>query len=142
MLLIITTMQLTRKEQGVDYPMEYPFDFRSEKLKFFLNNDHYQSCHFVMHIFGQVNNPIVTIDGHPYTIHTDVPTGAYLTIDSRDQTVIETLNDGTVFNKFNARDKEKSVFKKIKPGVSELIWGGEFGINITLYQERGEPKWK
>ena len=42
---------------------------------------------------------------------------------------------------YNARNKLQSVFEKIPSGASVLSWEGDFGVDLTIFDERSEPKW-
>lgn len=126
--------------QGTDFPFDFPFDFTgTTKGSATLNNDHYASSHFKMTIYGQVVNPKITIGGHTYTVNTTVEENEYLVIDSREGTVVRVQQDGAQINEFNNRGLR--LFEKIQAGNSNVNWSGDFGFDITLYQERSEPRW-
>ena len=63
-------------------------------------------------------------------------------INQINKTVEKVTNSGEVINSFNLRNKEYSVFDPIPAGESIMTYSGEFPISITLFYERGEPKWK
>ena len=52
-----------------------------------------------------------------------------------------TAIDGTITNVFNLRSRDSYIFDKIAPGMSSVTWDGNFGVDITLLEERSEPKW-
>lgn len=94
-----------------------------------------------MTIYGPVVDPIINIGNYPYKVDTTVEENEYLTIDGTKNTVERTLADGTIINEYNKRSFENSVFRPIPPGNNSVLWSGDFGWDITLYQERSEPKW-
>lgn len=124
----------------LDYPYGYEYNYYgSEKGTERINNDHYSDSHFKMIIFGPTVNPRILIGGYPYEVTTTVEQNEYLTINSREQTVVKTKQDGTKVNEFDKRQKEQSIFRKIPSGSNSVNWSGDYGIDITLYQERSEP---
>ena len=71
--------------------------------------------------------------------------GDTLTIDQVNETVIrETgeLGHRRKINEFNNRSKEESVFTPAPIGQSRVNWSGSFYVEITMYKERDEAKWK
>lgn len=144
------------KEKKISYPiftgagndnfLEYPYDClydytSKQKGISALNNDHYADANFKMTIYGPVVDPIINIGNYPYKVDTTVEENEYLTIDGTKNTVERTLADGTIINEYNKRSFENSVFQPIPPGNNSVLWSGDFGWDITLYQERSEPKW-
>lgn len=126
----------------LNFPFNFPFNFTSQQKGIStLENDHYADSNFKMTVYGPVVNPIINIGGYPYEVNTTIEANEYLTIDSVDGTVIRTLTDGTIVNEYNNRSFENSVFRLIPPGNHNVLWSGDFGWDILLYQERSEPKW-
>lgn len=128
--------------EGLNYNYDYDYDYTLEELGVRRwNNNHYAPSDFILNIFGAVNNPRITIGNHPYIVNTTLETGDYLTIDSRNNTVTKTQNNGTVTNIFKYRNTVESVFEKIPAGENLITWSGLFGFNLTLFLERSEPTW-
>lgn len=126
----------------LDYLRGYDYDyFDPGKGVGRLDNDHYADANFSMIIYGPVVNPRVLIGGYPYEVFTTVDKNEYLVIDSRARTVVRTKQDGAKVDEFDNRNKEQSIFRKIPAGSHNLNWSGEYGIDITLFQERSEPRW-
>lgn len=120
---------------------EFPFDFYPAKGEETLENPSFMDSNFIMTIYGFVENPQITIAGHPYRVECTVYEGERLVIDSLAHTVKKIGRLGEITNLYNARDKSYSVFKKIPPGTNTFQWSGGFGVDITLFEERSEPKW-
>lgn len=127
---------------GLDFPFDFPFDFsESESGYEQWNVEHYAPSHFKMIIYGPCVNPMVTINGYPRQVFVTLEESEYLVIDSRDSTVMKYLANGTSENAYNSRQFQPSIFEKIPGGLLNIDWQGTFGMDITLYIERSEPKW-
>lgn len=127
-------------EKGILFP-EFPFDFAPVHGEKILENPSFKDSNFILTIYGFAENPQITIAGHPYRVETTVYEGERLVIDSIKGTVEKIGRLGEVTNCYNARGKQKSVFQKIPPGMNTFQWSGGFGVDITLFDERSEPKW-
>nr|DAL83300.1 MAG TPA: tail protein [Caudoviricetes sp.] len=126
----------------LEFPYDFPFDYTSQQKGIsVLDNDHYADANFNMIIYGPVVDPIVNIGGYPYEVNTTVEANEYLVIDSTKNAVTRILTDETIVNEYNNRSFENSVFRPIPPGNHNVLWSGDFGWDIVLYQERSEPKW-
>lgn len=124
----------------LEFPYDFPYDFTPPVA----SADTWDSgssfaSDFKLVVKGPVTNPRITINGHVYLVNVLVDIYETLTIDSRNKTV-EVTNYGIPQNAFDARGKEQSVFEKIPAGILTLEWGA-FDFDLTLYEERSEPKW-
>lgn len=129
-------------EEYLSYPYGYPYKYPMPRNAGYIQNDHYAACDFKMIIYGPCTNPAIRINGHLYEVITTLYTGEYMVIDSRDNTVIRHMNDGRTENLFNWRNTDSSLFEKIPSGRCSVLWNVEaLGFDITLFQERSEPKW-
>lgn len=129
-------------EEYLSYPFGYAYQYSVPRDAAFLENDHYSPCDFQMIVYGPCENPAIRISGHPYEVAVTLYAGDYLKVDSRDHTVIQCKPDGRQINLFNQRRKDSNLFEKIQPGRSAVSWTtGAFGFDLTLFQERSEPKW-
>ena len=133
-------VEYTTLEKGILFP-EFPFDFYSEKGEKTLFNPSFKDSNFILTIYGFAENPQITIAGHPYRVETTVYEGERLVIDSIKGTVKKIGRLGEITDCYNARGKQKRVFQKIPPGMNTFQWSGGFGVDITLFDERSEPKW-
>ena len=125
--------------KNLDFGFDYPFDFFSSATE--LTNSGFVGTNFRMIIYGACSNPEVRISGHLYQVNCEVGEGEYLTIDSVSKKIFLTANDGTTTNVFNLRNRDSYIFEKIQPGSNSVIVEGDFGVDITLLEERSEPKW-
>lgn len=133
-------VKYTELEEGIMFP-EFPFDFAPVRGEKILENPSFADSNFILAIYGFVENPQIAIAGHPYRVETTIYEGERLVIDSLTHTVQKIGRLGEITNLYNARDKHYSVFKKIPPGMNTFQWSGGFGVDITLFDERSEPKW-
>ena len=67
--------------------------------------------------------------------------GERLEIDSRTETITKVMAFGEKVNAFHNREKGKTFFVRIPPGRQNVSWTGKFGWDLTIYEERSEPKW-
>ncbi len=132
-------VKYTELEEGIMFP-EFPFDFAPVRGEKILENPSFTDSNFIMTIYGFVESPQVSIAGHPYRVETTVYEGERLVIDSKKGTVKKIGRLGEVVDCYNARQKDYSVFEKIPAGLNVFQWSGGFGIDITLFDERSEPK--
>lgn len=125
----------------LDYPHDYPYDYMGTvKGTGNIINGGLQACDFKWIIYGPCTNPRILIDGNPYEVKTVVSDREYLTIDSRENTVVRTRLNGFNVNEFNNRQKEPSIFTRIPVGNSNITWDGNFGHDLILFMERSEPE--
>lgn len=132
-------VKYTDLEAGIMFP-EFPFDFAPVRGEKILENPSFTDSNFIMIIYGFAESPQVSIAGHPYRVETTVYEGERLVIDSKKGTIKKIGRLGEVVDCYNARQKDYSVFQKIPPGLNVFQWSGGFGIDITLFDERSEPK--
>ena len=131
---------LTEESDFLDYPFDHPYDYMPSVFSNSMDNPGYESADFRMTIYGPILNPAVTIGQDVYRVYTELEEDEYLVIDSREKVVEQVSVDGVVVSKYNARDKDYDIYKKIPAGNSQMSWSG-FGFDLTLYIERSEPEW-
>lgn len=125
---------------NMDFNNDFPMDYTSNILEQTLNNTGFVDCNFKIRIYGACENPEVVIAGHTYKVNASVELNEYLEIDSIEKTIILTHADGTKKNCFNLRSRDSYIFQKIPPGIS-FVSKGEFKFDVTIFEERSEPKW-
>jgi hypothetical protein len=126
----------------LDYPYDYAYDYTGEvkgSAKWLI--DHFGSSQFNIKIFGYVNTPKITINGHLYQVNVTINDGDYLEIDSRDNSIILHRDGGIKENMYYMRYLPSNVFEPIPSGLLEIETSGTFLYNITLFLERSEPRW-
>lgn len=135
--------EMPQDNNGFDFSFDFKFDFTlSEKGYQLWQIEHKRENEFRMIIQGPCDNPLIYINEHPYQVFTTLEEGDYITIESRNHTVIKTMRNGQKINLYNSRQKTPSIFDKIPSGNNSVNWNGEFAFQIICYLERGEPRWQ
>lgn len=124
------------------YANRYPYRYANGLTNFRIANDHYGESNFLIKIYGPIVNPVLYIGGYEYSVTITLEEGEYLEIDSAAGTVIKVLVSGEHVNAFHNRSFEHSVFEPIHPGAQDVGWSGRFSFDLTIYEERSEPRWK
>lgn len=134
------------KEKTGDYldcPFDCPFDLMGDEIGTgSVTIDHYDTCNFLVNIYGACTNPRIKIGKNLIGVTTKLDKNEYLTIDSRDRSVVRTRVNGVEVNEFDNRYKEGSIFDKVEPGYNLVSWDGSFGFDLTVYTERKDAAWK
>lgn len=125
---------------NLDFNRDFPSDYTSNLLDTRLNNTSFFESNFIMRIYGACDNPAVVIAGHEYSVAVSIAANEYLMIDSVEKTIMLIKTDGTKVNCFNSRNRDSYVFEKIPSGVN-TVSSGNFKFDVTLLDERSEPKW-
>lgn len=127
-------------QEYLDYPYDYEYDYYYQPgFQEWIRTFPFASD-FKMVIFGPASEPQITINGYQYKILDVIGSTEYIVIDSRDNTVMKHQGNGQVMNIFDLRNKAQSVFAQIPGGRLVLNWPGGFGFDLTLYEERSEPR--
>ena len=125
----------------LDYAYDYTYDYTAPVIgEATVKSDFPFDSEFEMIIFGPAVNPRITINDYSYVLYATIPQNAYVVIDSRHNTVMMYNANGTKTNMFNFRNKTDSIFKKIPGGNLQITWDATFGVNLTIYRERSEPR--
>lgn len=129
-------------ERHLDYPYDFPHDYKNSLASYQVTNSGLVASNFILTIFGYVQQPTLYINGHEYTVNVVVDDNEYLTIDSINKTIILTKANGEQVNCFNKRNKDSYIFEKIPVGTNVITSQSQrFRFNVTLLEERSEPKW-
>lgn len=128
-------------EEFLDYPHDYDYDYYSgESGSATWKTDFPFKSDFLMVIYGPAANPRIVINDHVYQILDVLGESEYVMIDSKKGTIVKTTAGGQKVNAFDLRNKEESVFEKIPEKTLLISWPGTFGFDLTLYEERSEPR--
>lgn len=129
-------------EGFLDFPYSFPYDYKNGLSLGELNNSGFIPANFKMVIYGATKNPAVIVGNHIYSVSIEMGKNEYLTIDSIKKTIFLTKSNGEQINLFNSRNKDSYIFEKIPPGVNVVsASNSEIKFDITLLEERSEPKW-
>lgn len=121
---------------------DYEFDYMTHigKNGTLVNND-LTGSEYVLVINGAVNGPVIHIGDKIIELDVSIGENEYVTIDSRNKTIILHRSGGTEENVFGYRDVSVDIFTKIPRGTIEVWWEGEFTFTLALYDERTAPLW-
>ena len=126
----------------LDFPHDFAYDYKHQSRNATVINENFVPSNFILRIFGSVTNPTLYISGHKYSVEVTVGENEYLTIDSINKTIILTEDDGTKVNCFNNRSRDSYIFEKIPSGANDVTTlDDNFTFELTLFNERSEPKW-
>lgn len=126
---------------GTDYPYDYAFDYAAGQSAHVIVCESIRPNAFTLRIYGDVENPTITVGGHVYSINGTIAKGESLLIDSMTKTITLTKEDGTKENWFDKRSRESYIFQEIPSGQHTVIWNDSFGFDLTIIEKRSEPKW-
>lgn len=146
----ISIKPISESEESTDnnsYPYTYPYRYGNTSKTANFKIDHYASSDFRMIVYGPTANVSITINGHIYHVEYPVEDGEYMIIDSRsflppNERIYLVRQNGEKVNVFNYRDPEHSIFEKIPAGDITIDYSRKYGIDLIVFLERSEPKWK
>lgn len=131
----------TELGDDLDYPHDYPHDYTFHRNAQKIINDGYMPCDFEIVFYGTQETPTITINGHDYQVYESLDAGEYLVINSLTKRIYKVLADGTQENVFNKRNKDSYIFEKIAVGKATITRDTDAKLDITLIEQRSEPKW-
>lgn len=126
---------------GMDYEYDHDFDYDLEEIAEVVRNDCIDAANFELKFYGPVSNPSVTIGGHLYEVATILEEGENLTINSITKKIIQSDAYGNAENVFHLRNRDSYIFEKIPEGEAQILRSKEHMLDVTIYDERGEPEW-
>lgn len=127
--------------QNMDYNSDFSMDYTSNLVGKALENKGFVASNFKIVIYGAADSPAVKVGNHLYQVDVAFQNNEYLTIDSVKKTIILTHIDGSKENVFNKRSREFYIFEKIPPGIRYVDMSGCKKADVTILEERSEPKW-
>lgn len=124
-----------------DFPYDYPYDYSLSSANKKIVCDTVRGSNFRLKIYGEITNPSVIIGGHTYAINGAIGKGESVLIDSAEKTITLITVMGNKVNWYDKRNREDYIFQLIPSGQSTVVWNGNFGFDLTVIEERSEPKW-
>lgn len=123
-----------------DFDFEYDYDL--EEVVEAIENDCIDKANFEITFHGPCQNPGVTIGSHLYEVLTNLSAGEYVTINSLHKTVVQHDLSGEEENVFYLRGRDEYIFEPIPEGARiPIVRNQNLALDITVYDERGEPEW-
>ena len=126
---------------GLDYPFDYKYDYTTSTTTKQIAADSVRNSNFRLRIYGEATDPSVMINGHVYRVYGRIRPGETLVIDSLNKTIILTTATGSKINWFANRDRQSYVFEPIPAGMNSVLYNGAFKFDLTVIEERSEPRW-
>lgn len=126
---------------GVDFPLEFPFDFHPEAGAKSVTNGGMFACDWLWRVYGPATSPYVRVGGNLHRVDADVPDGARLEVDTAEHTVRIIMADGAVEDAYSARGRGGRgsgtyLFERIPAGTSAVTWDGSFYFDAVLRESR------
>lgn len=143
-LSVVTDTPQWRTEKTFEFPQDPSSPVGNPYLRRTISNDSLWECGFRLKFYGPAPSPAwVKIDGHMYSVDVFIDLDEYLEIVSDGTTKTITLykSDDTTEDCFAKRYRSESVFAKISAGENIVECNNSFGFELTLLEERSEPKW-
>lgn len=127
----------------ISYP--YSYSYSVSRNATYMDIDHYADSAFKMIVYGPTSGVNVNIAGNIYKVDHALRSNQYMVIDSRRNTPADkrcyiVSESGLVTNSFNFRDPAYPLFKPIPPGDVIINYARTYGIELTVYKERSEPR--
>ncbi len=124
----------------------YPYLYASEIGTRYVEIDDPAPVPWEMDVYGYAVNPVITIGGNMHMFEVEIPQGCRLHVDARPNPAVElVLADGTRIDKFDdavvgtGEGCGSYAFERMKPGKNPVRWDDLFGIDLTVWHERGNP---
>lgn len=133
--------EITDSKTGTDYPYDYSYDYglylRGRRIACPSVGSHA----FRLLVYGPAENPAITINAHTYVVNGRVNAGETLLVDSITKTITLTTANGNKINWFDKRGREDYIFEPIPAGQNIVNWIGTYGFDLTVIEQRSEPRW-
>lgn len=126
---------------GTDYPYDYAYDYALALVGRRIVCDSVGASAFRLLIYGPATDTNIVIGGHTYAVTGSIAQGETLLIDSMDKTITLMTATGGSINWFAKRSRESYIFEPIPAGVNSVSWVGGYGFDLTVIEQRSEPRW-
>lgn len=147
---IFPSMQGSEEEDTKGYvPSDnrygYPYSYGGAPTTIFIDTDHYKDSDFKMIVYGPASSVQWTIGSNVYEVDFELRANQYMVIDSRQLTPPEkqlyvVSESGMITNVFDYRSSVGDIFKKIPSGKFILNYPRTYGMELTIFKERSEPR--
>lgn len=132
-------------EPSTKFSYPYAYSYVAGRTAMAINTRHYDSSNFRLVCYGATDSVEINIGGHLYNVNRAIGLREYMVIDSRpnikaDKKCYLVKANGEEENVFNYRNPESALFQKIPGGIFIINYNRGYGIELTLYKERSEPR--
>lgn len=134
---------------SLDLPYDLPYDLGAPSARQYIEAGEWGAVPLKAVVYGPCINPAFRIAGNRYAVDATVQDGGRIEIDPlaspRRVTIVNA--DGSTADAFpRARRGDglgggEYIFQPLPPGRHEIEWDRSFGLDLTWYEEEGEPPW-
>lgn len=128
-------------ENGKKFNLRYAYRYGTGLSGTSIINDHYAAAPAIMQFFGPVVNPSIIIAGITYGVNVTLTATDRLVIDQIAHKIYTVSETGIQTSVFNDRNKAFDIFTPIPVGSNNIIYSGDFVVQITMIQQRSELRW-
>lgn len=132
-------------EPSTKFSYPYAYSYVAGRTAMAINTRHYDASNFRLVCYGATDAVDINIGGHRYNVNHAIGLREYMVIDSRpnlkaDKKCYLVNVKGEEKNVFNYRNPESALFQKIPGGIIIINYNRGYGIELTLFKERSEPR--
>lgn len=134
---------------SLDLPYDLPCDLAAPSARQYIETEEWGAAPLKAVVYGPCINPAFRVAGNLYEVDATVQDGGRIEIDPlaspRRVTIVNA--DGSTADAFPQARRGvglgggEYIFQPLPPGRHEIEWDGSFGIDLTWYEEEGEPPW-
>ena len=128
-------------ENGKKFNLKYAYRYGTALSGATIINNHYAAAPAVIQIFGPASAPAISIAGVTYGVDVSLMAGQRLVIDQINHTIYTVSETGVKTSVFNQRNKEFDIFAPIPVGSHNIVYSGDFIVQVTMIQQRSELRW-
>lgn len=128
-------------ENGKKFNLKYTYRYGTGLSGATIINDHYSAAPAIIQFFGAATNPAITINNVTYGVNETITATDRIVIDQLTHKIYKVSETGVKTNVFNSRNKNYDIFTPIPVGSYNIVYSGDFVVQITMIQQRSELKW-
>lgn len=128
-------------ENGKKFNLKYAYRYGTGLSGTSILNTHYAPAPAIIQIFGAASNPSITIAGVTYGVDVVLTATDRLVIDQINHKIYTVSETGVKTSVFNSRNKNFDIFTPIPVGDNDIVYSGDFVVQITMIQQRSELRW-
>lgn len=118
-------------EDEVEY-LDVPVNFK---------NDHFAAADFNLKAHGPLTAVFFRVNENIYDIPIACEESECIILDTKSETIKKVDASGIEVNVYHSQNFERDNFKKMPPGNVSLYYNRQYPVELTIHQERSEPKW-
>lgn len=142
---VLQFIPLGEQSGSLDYDdstLDYDgFDYDLDETIEVIENDCIDKANFEIKFYGPATNPSITIGDHVYELLTTLDNGEYATVNSLTKKILQYDIYGDEENVFHLRSRDSYIFEPIPEGITTMSRDKSLKVDITIFDERGEPEW-